>query len=153
MKPWSRPPNSRSRPTISIGGSRVYESAPRSRSLLLKPPRPTGGDKRLDDRGGAVIEEEVKANDLSLLPFNKSRLMKAIHARRAAEGLTKRAGQTVDNPAGDDQRAGADQAPPRPPEGARRAQSDLRGSSEAGRALDILRIAHTPADMAPVRRL
>ncbi len=128
---------------------KAYEADPRTRSLLLKAPGPAGGDKRLDDRVEAIIEEEIKTSYLTLLHPKKSLLMKGIHARCVAEGLSKPARQTVDTRLA----AISKREQTKRRHGRKRARDEfnpIRGSLEAERALEIIQIDHTPADLQAV---
>ncbi|SMH28445.1 Mu transposase C-terminal domain-containing protein [Azospirillum agricola] len=128
---------------------KAYEAAPRTRSLLLKAPGPASGGKRLDDRVEAIIEEEIKGTYLTLHHPKKSLLMKGIHARCAAEGLTRPARQTVDTRLA----AISKREQTKRRHGRKRARDEfnpIRGSLEAERALEIIQIDHTPTDLMAV---
>ncbi|MGA1860992.1 Mu transposase C-terminal domain-containing protein [Azospirillum sp. 11R-A] len=128
---------------------KAYEADPRTRSLLPKAPGPTGGARRLDNRVEAIIEEEIRTNYLTLLKPKKSLLMKGIHARCTAEGLTKPASQTVDMRLS----AISKREQTKRRHGRKKARDEfnpIRGSLEAERALEIVQIDHTPADLMAV---
>lgn len=128
---------------------KAYEADPRTRSLLPKPPGPQAGLKRLDPRVEAIIEEEVKTKYLDLLKPKKSLLLKAIHARCAAECLGKPARETVEARLA----AISKREQTKRRHGRKKARDEfnpIRGSLEAERALEIVQIDHTPADVMAV---
>lgn len=125
---------------------RAYQDDPRTQSLLGKRPGRKVGVRRLDARVETIIDEEIQTSYLRLLKPKKSKLMKGIHARCAAEGLPKPARETVDlRLAAISKR---EQAKRR--HGAKRAREEfdpIRGSLDADRPLQIVQIDHTPADV------
>ncbi|HYH40134.1 MAG TPA: Mu transposase C-terminal domain-containing protein [Azospirillum sp.] len=125
---------------------RAYQADPRTQSLLGKRPGRKVGVRRLDARVETIIDEEIQTSYLRLLKPKKSKLMKGIHARCAAEGLPKPARETVDlRLAAISKR---EQAKRR--HGAKRAREEfdpIRGSLDADRPLQIVQIDHTPADV------
>lgn len=128
---------------------KTYEGDPRTRSLLPRLPGPQTGLRRLDCRTEAIIEEEIQTRYLGLLKPKKSQLMKGIHARCAAEGLGKPARETVEIRL----TAISKREQTKRRQGHKRARDEfnpIRGSLKAERALEIIQIDHTPADVMAV---
>jgi putative transposase len=128
---------------------KAYGTDPRTRSLLPKTPGPQAGQRRLDPRVEAIIEEEIQTQYLGLLKPKKSKLMKGIHARCTAEGLPKPARETVEGRL----TAISRREQTRRRHGRKRARDDFApicGSLEAERSLEIVQIDHTPTDIMAV---